>query len=581
MNLATAIVVVGSVVDAWLIALVLLRGRRTWIKATYVACGFAFLLAGAAFVVSQEGLMQAVRQEVVVGLMLLSHALLAILVLSLIHGETLPRKRGAAFLLLAPVPVLAWFAPGEGWTVATAYDGNPVGGFLVLCLGIALAESVYARVVSRLLAAPSFWLGLGVISFIVAGPLYVYELQLLGQEPLDGANPAGPLALACFAIVALQADPFPLSRPLRRRPAAAGHTPAKELLVFDETRPTYAFRRAQEETALGRPTLILSRTPPAITPGGAILASVGPSRHASLRALTTASEFVAAAPGGLVVFDVLSDLSAMSDWPRALETVVRLRHAARDTRSTVIVTSAHLTSVERASLKQLGAAWWALPDPADEIQAILTNAFGPGGGRLLDSFCRGSGLRRDEITPSHVAALLAFLDRAFSELTGVVGGPASHGLRVQFEAAGSVLRSFAADGAEALARGKWPSRKSSESDRDLLVTAAEYWKDKEIDEFVAVADAFAEREPLFEKARSVFVELLGDAGEGVLRSQVARLGKKPDQLEKDDLARIADRATVDLGNLAEVVDAPKERKRIEEQIQSIRHRLEQIVEENE
>src|SRR3989304_9401263 len=93
----------------------------------------------------------------------------------LIHGETLPRRRAAAFLLLGPVPVLAVFAPAEGWTLETAYDGNPVGGYLVLCLGIALAETVYARLTSRLYAAQSFWLSLGVVALFCGGPLSTNE----------------------------------------------------------------------------------------------------------------------------------------------------------------------------------------------------------------------------------------------------------------------------------------------------------------------------------------------------------------------------------------------------------------------
>src|SRR3989442_42046 len=103
-----------------------------------------------------------------------AHARIAILVLGLIHGETLPRRRSVAFLLRIPVPLLAYLAPIEGWTAATAYEGNVLGGFLVVCLGIALAETVYARYSSRLLAAHSFWLGVGIIALIVAGPVYAY-----------------------------------------------------------------------------------------------------------------------------------------------------------------------------------------------------------------------------------------------------------------------------------------------------------------------------------------------------------------------------------------------------------------------
>ena len=145
MNLSSAVVLGGVAVDGWLLALVAIRGRRPWLQATFAACALSFLVAGASFVGRNEGVLPPVREDVVLGLLLLSHALTAILVLGLIHGEALPRQRAITFLLLAPVPLLASLAPVEGWTVATAYEGNVLGGFLVLCLGIALAETIYAR----------------------------------------------------------------------------------------------------------------------------------------------------------------------------------------------------------------------------------------------------------------------------------------------------------------------------------------------------------------------------------------------------------------------------------------------------
>ena len=99
----------------------------------------------------------------------------------------------------------------------TAYEGNLLGGYLVLCLGLALAETVYARLTSRLYAAQSFWLSLGVVALIVGGPIYTYELQALDLPITAGANFATPLALAAFALVTLQADPFPASTRLALR----------------------------------------------------------------------------------------------------------------------------------------------------------------------------------------------------------------------------------------------------------------------------------------------------------------------------------------------------------------------------
>src|SRR5436309_6266855 len=199
MNLSSAAILAGVAADAWLLAFIAIRGRRPWLQATYAACSLAYLALGVALVGTNEGVLAALRDDVALGILLLSHALNAILVLGLIHGETLPRRRSVDFLLLVPLPLLAYLAPMERWTAATAYEGNVLGGFLVLCLGIALAETIYARYSSRLLAAHSFWLGVGVIALIVAGPIYSYALEFLGQAPLVGANVAAPLALACFA----------------------------------------------------------------------------------------------------------------------------------------------------------------------------------------------------------------------------------------------------------------------------------------------------------------------------------------------------------------------------------------------
>src|SRR5207247_1209808 len=83
------------------------------------------------------------------------------------------------------------------------------------------------------------------------------------------------------------------------------------------------------------------------------------------------------------------------------------------------------------------------------------------------------GLRPDDVTTDHVPAFEAFLARALRELSGAVGGPAAHGLRAQHEAAASVLRSFAAQGAVDLARGKWPSRRAADTNVEFVVTAAD------------------------------------------------------------------------------------------------------------
>src|SRR5207247_7781059 len=131
LNLSSAAILAGIAVDAWLLAFIAIRGRRPWLQSTYAACSLAYLALGAAFVGTNEGVLAALRNDVALGILLLSHALTAILVLGLIHGETLPRRRSVAFLLLVPVRLLASLPPIEGWTAAASYEGNVLGVFLV------------------------------------------------------------------------------------------------------------------------------------------------------------------------------------------------------------------------------------------------------------------------------------------------------------------------------------------------------------------------------------------------------------------------------------------------------------------
>src|SRR5207245_7753620 len=281
-----------------------------------------------------------------------------------LHGEMLAPNDSSASLSLVPVPGLTALAPVAGWTPATAYDGNAAGGFLVVCIGIALAESIYARATSRLLGTQAFWLILGIVSLIIAGPVYWYEVDVLRGTTLAGANIASPIALACFALVALQADPFPISiRPARGR-TGPGRIPSGDAIAFEETRPNYAVHAARGESADGRATLVIGRTPPASTPRGAAHAMITPSRSAAAQALTTASEFLGSTRGGLVVLEGLADLAVLSEWAPTLEVVVRLRHVARSTGSTVIVSTSRLTDSERRSLPDLRFSWSTLPDPA-------------------------------------------------------------------------------------------------------------------------------------------------------------------------------------------------------------------------
>ena len=571
----------GIVVEAWLLALVVLRGRRPWLVATFGALALTLIVNGAAFIGTSEGFLDPAWESAVLWTLVLANPLTAILVLSLIHGETVPRRRPVVFVLLALAPLVVLLTPSADWAVQHAYDANLLGAFLTVCLGIPLAEAAYQRMTSSLFAVDAFWLAFGVVALIIGGPIYALEFQDLGILQSAGSNVAAPVALALFALVLFRHDPFPGTRPSRTPSGAAPHLfdPGRTV-VFEETRPKYSLHAAALAAKEGVRVLVLSRAGPDLATADPAPPSVPliPTRHGAPRVLGTLAEFFARAPGGLAVLPDLDDVALMSGWPSTEEAVLRLRGVCRDTGSRLIVASSRLTAPEKESLHSHRLDWWTLPDPAEEMEAVLAQSFGPGARELLAAFARARGLRREDLTLNHAEPFLQFLERALSELgQSAADAPARQGLRAQTSAAAEALRAFATRTPEDLSRGDWPSRHASETDRGILVTAAEYWKGKEMQELFSAASDLGDRESVFEQARHVFVEQLGEAGEGVLRSELSKLGKRPEELRRADVAHLADRAAVDLTAMADVVDVPQEKLRIQRQVESIRRRLEAIA----
>ena len=535
------------------------------------------MLMGGAYVGVTEGFLTEGWSAAILASLIVAHPLTAILALSLIHGEHLPRRRPAGLLLLIPVPFLLLLAAGSGWSRADLYAPSPLGAFLAICLASAVAETVYVRMTSPLLATDAFWINAGLVALLVAGPIYSFELEALNFTEAAGSNVAAPFALLALALAAFHSEPFPAAYPRHGRRWSGEASVGEGLaFVFDETKPKYASAISRLEASKGRPVLVLSRSaePPRLTEGRPLEVSLIPDRHAGLRTLGTAAEFLMRRPGGLVVLEGFADVVAIAGWPRASDLLLRLRQLVADSDGTLLVSTSRLTEGERDELRSLKLPWWVLPDPGAEAEAILVRHFGTGAGRLLDGFAHAHALRREDLSTVHVEALVHFLHRALGDLgRGTGDARAVEGLRAQVEQAARDLRSFAGRHPAELSAGGWPSQEDPRPEEQLLVRASEYWKGKEMEELFAAAQGLAERGSLHELARAVFVEHLGDAGESVFRSEIAKLGKRPEDLLARDLARLADRAAVDLSVMADVVDLAPEKDRIRRQIESLRRGL--------
>jgi len=498
------LIAVGAAVDVALLALVVLRVHASLIRTRYAAAAAGFILMNLSYVGLLRGPPGPAMETLAVFSTLLAHALVPAFVFSLPVGGR-PRGLGSiSLILLAVVPLLTVLVPLGGWSLQTAYLSVPVGVFLILCLVLALARAVQFMISGPLLSSEAYWVVAGIVALLNAGPGYAYELQVFGFPSTGGSNLATPIALATFAVVAFRTNPYITisrwRRPLWHRPPSLSNGSA---IVFEEARPKYIGTIARQEARLGRPLLVLDRErrEPAPSLPGVAEAGIVPARSAAARVFGTASEFLARRPGGLMAVKGLAAVAALSGWPRALQLVWLLQRICRQYSSTLLLTTSHLGSAEKEDLKALGVLWLPLPDPVEEIEAMLSHTFGSEADSLLDAFARFRERAKTQITTDDIPALAAFLLETVGQLSAAAGdADVTEAVRFQLEALVARLRDFQALTLKDLSNKEWPSRPPAVAHRGLLVKAAEFVQAKNEEVAVGV-EGPTRRAPISDRAR--------------------------------------------------------------------------------
>ena len=498
------LIAVGAAVDVALLALVVLRVHASLIRTRYAAAAAGFILMNLSYVGLLRGPPGPAMETLAVFSTLLAHALVPAFVFSLPVGGR-PRGLGSiSLILLAVVPLLTVLVPLGGWSLQTAYLSVPVGVFLILCLVLALARAVQFMISGPLLSSEAYWVVAGIVALLNAGPGYAYELQVFGFPSTGGSNLATPIALATFAVVAFRTNPYITisrwRRPLWHRPPSLSNGSA---IVFEEARPKYIGTIARQEARLGRPLLVLDRErrEPAPSLPGLAEAGIVPAHSAAVRVFGTASEFLARRPGGLVAVKGLAAVAALSGWPRALQLVWLLQRICRQYNSTLLLTTSHLGSAEKEDLKALGVLWLPLPDPVEEIEAMLSHTFGSEADSLLDAFARFRGRAKTQITTDDIPALAAFLLETVGQLSAAAGdADVTEAVRFQLEALVARLRDFQALTLKDLSKKEWPSRPLAVAHRGLLVKAAEFVQARNEEVSIGV-EGPTRRAPISDRAR--------------------------------------------------------------------------------
>ncbi len=513
----------------------------------------------------------------------LGHPLAALFLLLAIHGEDLLRRHPYVFLLLAPAPVLAAFAPPSGYDLANVYATPPLNWYLVLALALPLGEAVAAWLRSVARRSELFVLLAGAVVLVLTGPVYGFELQAVGLDGLAGSNPGTPVAAALFALALTFANPLPV-RAVLKGAARDPHFPQGRVLVADEARPKGTSHFVALAIAEGRPALEVVRarsgTPPPAT-GARGVAALAPSRWPASVVLSTASEFLARHPGGLVYLRDLAYVASLEGLPAAKDVLLALRRTVHGTDATVVASLALLTPAERREIIALpGVAPVRLPDPAAEFEAVLATSLGGGGAQLLKSFAARARRRAEDLTYEDLPAIQGFLGTALRELARAPGDePVIRGWRKTLDRVNLDLDRFARRSLRETAAAPWPSEARGRTSGEFVVRASEYWKGREIDEVLQVVAQHAERERFGERVRTAFVQVLGRTGDHLFESEIRKLGKTAADLAPGDVARLAEAAETAIASLGSALDVPAGRADLEERGKKLRSLLSVIAEE--
>jgi len=513
----------------------------------------------------------------------LSHPLAAIFLLLAIHGEDLLRRYPYVFLLLVPAPVLAWLAPPSGYALANVYATPPLNWYLVLCLALPLGEAVAACLRSVARKSELFVLLAGAVVLVLTGPVYGFELQAVGLDALAGSNPGTPVAAALFALALTFANPLPV-RAVPKGAARDPHFPPGRVLVADEARPKGTSHFVALAVAEGRPTLEVVRAPSGTPPcgtGARGIAALAPSRWPACVVLSTASEFLARHPGGLVYIRDLAYVASLEGLPAAKDVLLALRRTVHGTPATVVASLALFTPAERREIIAIpGVTPVRLPDPAAEFEAVLATSLGGGGAQLLKSFASRAHRRVEDLTYGDLPAIQGFLETALRALARAPGDePVIRGWRKTLDRVNLDLDRFARRSLQETAAAPWPSEARGRTSEEFVVRASEYWKGREIDEVLQVVTQHAERERFGERVRTAFVQVLGRTGDHLFESELRRLGKSAADLAPGDVPRLAEAAETAIASLGSALDVPAGRADLEERGKKLRSLLSLIAEE--
>lgn len=478
--------------------------------------------------------------------------------LSFFHGHGFTRS--PVFLaLLLPAVAFSIAVPFLDPQNSIAYNVPFFGYYMVSCLGIAIAESLFFWLKSSIFKKESYLLMLGYAVLLCTGPIYFQELQILNLRELIGSDLGVPfMALAIYYVSSRNSYPTlralgRISRTKKRSRYAVGHNP---LLAIDETRPKFSRTIFADLSQLGRPSLILTEEEP-----GKIMSEYEAHQALGVRLYSKAGRqtiqptrlgatwhlaksFLGGYENGVLLLDGFHYILSNNSLKAVKELLANLVKVAKTKKATIILPLCLLTPNEKALLLPKGFPPHRLPDVERIVEDILENHVGSFSHTLLSLYCRRRGKRVVDLRLEDIPDFSLWASEIVHSLgLALQEKGARKGLAEQArELANDLIDFYRLD---VLSEEKilisperntslFPLVVSTESKRVVESSNSSVSPEKRLEEFLLWA--------------------FGEVGRYVLERQKRRLGKTAGELSVQDVEMLAENAGAELLELAEVID---------------------------
>lgn len=498
---------------------------------------------------------------------------LATLVVILFLHPNIKRQALLSLIMLLPFIGIGAWATTSGIGADGILEYPLVSLSVLSCTCIGIMEAFFGWFGGRIFRRQCFLFMLALTVLIVTGPLYAFELELLGYQSLKGAILGAPLVGGLLLASLYWADPAvdkkPSLSPSPRSMATYRLKPG-ECYAISEKRPKYCYTFFRDVANAGNPSLLVTSEDSGELGGRP---TVDGFRRVELatkdtketlkvtnlaRLHNTIVDIIDKDGNPVVLIDALHYLLSNNDLQDVVELVERIVRFAHRKNCWVLLSFSLLTEDEKSELLSLDVLHLKVPSPEDVVKKILMAHTGQLSSHMVKLSCKILKKRFHDLTVEDVPEISKIVTNAVRSL-----GQATHETAIMknWETQAKGLRDSLYHFCEAplsfLTTDEWRNWNpldDGKQQRDVGRKMGESAKraEKERD---AIRCQHGQPE-LHNEVVDIFTRHLGEFGKDLLVRECAFLRIEPNTMTSEDVEKLAERAEKTVSELGAFIDIP-------------------------